>query len=94
MLYMKGTPAMPRCGFSARVVEILDQLGRPYGAVDVLADSEKWDLVNEREQWPTMPMVFIGGEFIGGCDITTEMYQAGELQTKVEEAFAARVQAS
>ena len=89
MLYMKGTPEMPRCGFSATVVNILNQLGKPYGAVNVLDDPDKWNAVRERESWPTIPMIFVGGEFIGGCDITTEMFQAGELQTKVDGVFAA-----
>lgn len=87
MLYMKGTPQMPRCGFSARVVEVLNALNKPYGAVDVLADPEKWNAVRERENWPTIPMIFVDGEFIGGCDITLEMYQAGELKTQVDKAF-------
>lgn len=89
MLYMKGTPQAPRCGFSAAVVEILNSVGRPYGAVDVLSDPEKWNAVRQRENWPTIPMIFVGGEFIGGCDITREMFASGELQPMVEKAHGA-----
>ena len=79
-LYMKGTPDMPMCGFSARVAGILNHLGVQYGSVNVLEDFEKREGIKVYAEWPTIPQLYIRGEFVGGCDIVTEMYQSGELQ--------------
>ncbi len=88
MLYMKGTPEMPRCGFSAAVVDVLQQTGKPFGAVNVLDDPDKWNAIRQSQNWPTIPMIFVGGEFIGGCDITREMHANGELQPLVDKAYS------
>ncbi len=80
-LYMKGTPDFPQCGFSARVVQILQHLGAEFGSCDILVDPEKRDAVKVYGKWPTIPQLYIVGELVGGCDITTEMFQSGELQT-------------
>ena len=79
-LYMKGTPQMPQCGFSARVVQILEHLGVKYGSCNILEDFEKRSAIKEYSEWPTIPQLYIDGEFVGGSDIVTEMFQAGELQ--------------
>jgi monothiol glutaredoxin len=80
VLYMKGTPQFPQCGFSATVVEILKRSGvTGYLAVDVLADPEIRQGIKEYANWPTIPQLYVDGEFVGGCDIVREMYQAGEL---------------
>ena len=81
VLYMKGTPQMPQCGFSATTVEILKRCGvADYHAVDVLQDPEIRQGIKEFANWPTIPQLYIDGEFVGGCDILREMYEAGELQ--------------
>jgi monothiol glutaredoxin len=81
VLYMKGTPQFPQCGFSATVVEILKRSGvGDYLAVNVLADDEIRQGIKEYANWPTIPQLYVGGEFVGGCDIIREMYEAGELQ--------------
>jgi len=80
MLYMKGTPLFPQCGFSARVVQILTHLGVPFNSANVLEEPELREGVKEFSQWPTIPQLYVGGEFVGGCDIVMEMYQSGELQ--------------
>jgi monothiol glutaredoxin len=80
-LYMKGTPDFPQCGFSARVVQILQHLGAEFGSSDILVDPEKRDAVKVYGKWPTIPQLYIDGELVGGCDITTEMFQSGELQS-------------
>lgn len=80
-LYMKGTPMMPMCGFSQRVAGILNHLGVAYGHCNVLEDYEKREAIKQFANWPTIPQLYVGGEFIGGCDIVTEMYQDGELQS-------------
>lgn len=80
VIYMKGTPDFPRCGFSARASEVVRRLGYPFVAVDVLEEEGVWNGIQEYSGWPTFPQVFIGGELIGGCDIVTEMFQKGELQ--------------
>lgn len=80
VLYMKGTPQAPACGFSMRVVQILHQVGLPeYGAVNILVDPEKRQGIKEFSDWPTIPQLYVDGEFIGGCDIVTDMFQSGEL---------------
>ncbi len=88
MVFMKGNKLMPQCGFSNTVVQILNTLGVPYETFDVLADQEIRQGVKEFSQWPTIPQVYINGEFIGGSDIMIEMYQKGKLQEVVEVALA------
>lgn len=85
MLFMKGTPLFPQCGFSARVVQILKQVGVAFSSVNVLEDAEIREGIKAFSNWPTIPQLYVKGEFIGGCDIVTEMYQAGELQTLLTE---------
>ena len=80
VLYMKGTPVFPQCGFSAAVVQILSKTGVKFKAFDVLADPELRDGIKLFSNWPTIPQLYVKGEFIGGCDIVREMFQAGELQ--------------
>jgi len=79
ILFMKGTPERPMCGFSARTVAALDALGRPYAAVDVLPDPRIRQELSALSSWPTIPQLFVKGELIGGCDIVSEMYESGEL---------------
>ncbi|PHQ58786.1 MAG: monothiol glutaredoxin, Grx4 family [Robiginitomaculum sp.] len=81
VLYMKGTPTFPQCGFSSTVVQIFDYLGAEYASVNVLEDSEIRQGVKDYNNWPTVPQVFVKGEFIGGCDIMREMFETGELKT-------------
>ena len=85
MLYMKGTAMFPQCGFSARVVQILTHLGVPFATADVLEDPELRDGIKEFSSWPTVPQLYVKGEFVGGCDIVTEMYQSGELELLLKE---------
>jgi monothiol glutaredoxin len=80
LLFMKGSPDQPMCGFSARTVAILQSLGRPFAAVDVLPDPRIRQELSALSSWPTIPQLFVDGELVGGCDIVTEMYQSGELQ--------------
>ena len=80
ILFMKGTPDQPMCGFSARTVAILQALGKPFAAVDVLPDPRIRQELSALSNWPTIPQLFVDGELIGGCDIVTEMYESGELQ--------------
>ena len=79
-LYMKGTPDMPRCGFSNQVVQILNHVGVDYGARDILVDPRIREVLSSWSDWPTIPQLFVDGKLVGGCDIVTEMYQDGELQ--------------
>jgi monothiol glutaredoxin len=79
ILFMKGTPDAPACGFSARTVATLQSLDVPFAAVNVLPDPRIREELSEVSQWPTIPQLFVGGELIGGCDIVTEMYETGEL---------------
>jgi monothiol glutaredoxin len=83
VLFMKGTPQAPRCGFSATVAGILDELVGEYKTVDVLADTNLRDGIKEYSDWPTIPQLYIKGEFVGGCDIVREMYESGELHEKL-----------
>ena len=85
VLFMKGTPQMPMCGFSGQVVQILDYLGVAYKGVNVLANEEIRQGVKEFSNWPTIPQLYVKGEFIGGCDIVREMFQTGELATYLGE---------
>lgn len=79
MLFMKGTPEQPRCGFSARVTSILNDLGVEYAAIDILPDPRIREELSALSNWPTIPQLFVGGELVGGCDIVTEMFESGEL---------------
>jgi monothiol glutaredoxin len=79
VLFMKGTPQFPMCGFSGQVVQILDYLGVPYKGLNVLENDELRQGVKEFSNWPTIPQLYVKGEFVGGCDIIREMFQAGEL---------------
>jgi monothiol glutaredoxin len=85
MLYMKGTAMFPQCGFSARVVQILSHLNVPFKTANVLEDPELRDGIKAFSNWPTVPQLYVKGEFVGGCDIITEMYQTGELSTLFAE---------
>lgn len=88
MVFMKGNKLMPQCGFSNNVVQILNSLGVPFETVDVLENQDIRQGIKEYSSWPTIPQVYISGEFIGGSDIMIELYQSGELQQKVEVALA------
>jgi monothiol glutaredoxin len=79
MLFMKGTPDMPRCGFSARISQILNASGTDYAAMDILPDPRIRQELSELSGWPTIPQLFVDGELVGGCDIVTEMFESGEL---------------
>ncbi|MEK4032135.1 Grx4 family monothiol glutaredoxin [Methylocystis sp. IM3] len=79
VLFMKGVPQAPQCGFSLQVVQILNEVGAPYTAVNVLADGDIREGIKGYSNWPTIPQLYVKGEFIGGCDITREMFQSGEL---------------
>ena len=85
VLFMKGTPAMPQCGFSATVIHILDHVGVKYKAVNVLADPDIRNGIKEFSNWPTIPQLYVKGEFVGGCDIIKEMFENGELRPFLEE---------
>ncbi len=87
-VFMKGSKLMPQCGFSNNVVQILNSLGVPYETADVLADPEIRQGVKEYSNWPTIPQIYVNGEFVGGSDIAIEMYQTGELQQMIEVALA------
>ncbi|HXP13223.1 MAG TPA: Grx4 family monothiol glutaredoxin [Stellaceae bacterium] len=80
LLYMKGTPVFPQCGFSARVVQILTTLGVKFKGIDVLADPDIRQGVKDFSNWPTIPQLYVKGEFVGGCDIVSEMFESGELK--------------
>jgi monothiol glutaredoxin len=80
ILFMKGTPDAPACGFSARTVSVLQSLDRPFAAVDILPDPRIRQELSALSGWPTIPQLFVDGELVGGCDIVMEMYQSGELQ--------------
>ena len=87
VIFMKGNPSFPQCGFSAATVEVFEELGAPYSTVDVLADQEVRDAIKTYSNWPTIPQVFISGKFVGGCDIVRELHSSGELQTLVKAAL-------
>ncbi len=90
MLFMKGTPVFPQCGFSAAVVQILNHMGVKFGSADVLMDPEMRDGIKEFTNWPTVPQLYVKGEFVGGCDIVREMFETGELEQLFEEKGVAR----
>ena len=85
LLYMKGTAMFPQCGFSARVVQILTHMGVPFKTANVLEDAELREGIKQYSNWPTIPQLYLKGEFVGGCDIVIEMYQSGELATAMKE---------
>tara|TARA_Y100001936_G_scaffold5703_2_gene5101 strand:+ start:584 stop:913 length:330 start_codon:yes stop_codon:yes gene_type:complete len=85
VLYMKGTPESPQCGFSSRVVQILNELGTMYISFDVLADPDLRSGIKEFSNWPTIPQLYVNGEFLGGCDICVELYTNGELAGILEK---------
>ena len=85
VLFMKGTPLFPQCGFSSRAVAILDHCGVAYDSVDVLQDMEVREGIKQFSNWPTIPQLYVKGEFVGGCDIIREMAESGELQQMFEE---------
>lgn len=87
VIFMKGTPDSPQCGFSARAVEILRSVGRPFHSVDILANPDIRATLPGISNWPTFPQIFVNGNLIGGCDILSEMYEQGELTPLIEEAF-------
>jgi monothiol glutaredoxin len=93
VLFMKGTPLFPQCGFSSTAVAILERLGVAFEGVDVLADPEIRQGVKAYSEWPTVPQLYVKGEFVGGSDIMMEMYQAGELTAMIEAAGIARTAA-
>lgn len=81
VIFMKGTPQFPQCGFSSRAVQVLKAAGATdVAGVDVLADDPLWEALEDFTKWPTVPQIFINGQFVGGCDIVTEMFERGELQ--------------
>lgn len=86
MLFMKGNPDFPQCGFSAAVVDVLNDIGVPYAAFDVLSDPTIRQGIKDYANWPTIPQLYIQGEFIGGCDIVREMHANGELEPMVKQA--------
>jgi monothiol glutaredoxin len=90
VLFMKGTPLFPQCGFSSRAIAILDHLGVKYETVDVLQDPEIRAGIKDYSDWPTVPQLYVKGEFLGGSDIMMEMFEAGELQALVDEKQVAR----
>ena len=86
VLFMKGTPGFPQCGFSGQVVQILDYLGVDYKGVNVLTSDELRQGIKDYSSWPTIPQLYVKGEFVGGCDIVREMYESGELAELLEKA--------
>ena len=92
VLFMKGSPLFPQCGFSSRAIAILDHLGVEYASVDVLQDQEIRQGIKEYSDWPTIPQLYVKGEFLGGSDIMMEMYEASELQELVESQGLAKAQ--
>ena len=86
LLYMKGSPNQPQCGFSARTVQALMACGERFAYVDILSDPDVRANLPKYANWPTFPQLWVGGELIGGCDIVTEMFEAGELQTLIKES--------
>ena len=85
VLFMKGTPDFPQCGFSGQVVQILDYLNIDYKGINVLADDDLREGIKVFSDWPTIPQLYVKGEFVGGCDIVREMFQSGELQSHMTD---------
>jgi len=92
LLYMKGSPDFPQCGFSGQTIAALNAIGKPFAYVNILEDEEIRVGLKTYSNWPTFPQLYIKGELIGGCDIIVEMYQSGELQKLIEESTAAQAQ--
>ncbi len=92
VLFMKGTPLFPQCGFSSRAVAILDHCGVQYESVDVLQDMEIRQGIKTYSDWPTIPQLYVKGEFVGGSDIMMEMFEAGELQQMMDESGVAKIE--
>lgn len=90
VIFMKGTPQFPMCGFSSRAAEALKQCGQEFAYVNVLADQEIFQALPQYANWPTFPQIYIDGELVGGCDITLELFQSGELKKMIDEASAKR----
>ena len=86
VLYMKGTPVFPQCGFSAAVVQVLTHVGVPFKGIDVLMDPSLRQGIKDFSNWPTIPQLYVKGEFVGGCDIIREMFQSSELQQHMTDA--------
>ena len=93
VLYMKGTPVFPQCGFSAAVVGVLSHLGIKFKGIDVLQDPGLRDGIKQFSNWPTIPQLYVKGEFVGGCDIVREMFETGELQQMFADKDVARAKA-
>ena len=85
LLFMKGTPVFPQCGFSAAVVDVLSELGVKFHGVNILVDPELRQGIKEFSQWPTIPQLYVKGEFVGGCDIVREMFESGELEQLMKD---------
>ena len=85
LLFMKGTPVFPQCGFSAAVIQVLSHLQVKFSSVNVIEDPDVRDGIKQYSDWPTIPQLYVKGEFVGGCDIIREMYETGELKTFLEE---------
>ncbi|MCX7362523.1 MAG: Grx4 family monothiol glutaredoxin [Alphaproteobacteria bacterium] len=94
LLFMKGTPVFPQCGFSAAVVEVLSDLGVKFQGVNILTDAELRQGIKEFSQWPTIPQLYVKGEFVGGCDIVREMAETGELEQLMKEKGVALAKAA
>jgi len=95
VLFMKGTPTFPQCGFSGQLVQILDYLGVPYKGINVLESADLRQGIKDYANWPTIPQLYVKGEFVGGCDIVREMFQAGELQSLLaDKGIAVQARAS
>lgn len=90
MLYMKGSPAFPQCGFSARAAQILEHIGAPFGHVNIFEDPELRESLKTYSNWPTFPQLYIKGELIGGSDIMMDLFEKGELQTLIQNATAGK----
>lgn len=86
LLYMKGTPAFPQCGFSARAVQVLEACGAEFSTVNILEEPELREALKNYSHWPTYPQLYVNGELLGGCDIMLEMHQSGELQQRLDSA--------
>ena len=93
VLYMKGTPIFPQCGFSAAIVQVLSHLGVKFKGVDILTDPPLRDGIKQFSNWPTIPQLYVKGEFVGGCDIVREMFESGELQQMLTEKGVATASA-
>ena len=89
MIFMKGDRIFPQCGFSAATVAIFEELGVPFATADVLSDPELREAIKRYSNWPTIPQVYIGGKFVGGCDIIRELHESGELEPMVKAALGA-----